>query len=69
MATTTLYFVSSVAGGSAANPDNALGAPNGSWAGTVNSIDNWQQRWNLDTVEGSATGTQTITLFSVLIRY
>ena len=61
MATTNLYFVSSISG-SVTNPANALGAPNSVFTTDTNSNTSWTHEWALDTVSGSAVGTQTFTL-------
>ena len=54
----TVHFVASVANG-LDNADNALGPPDGVWAGLAD--DSWTQRWALDSPEGVPSGTQTIT--------
>ena len=61
MATTNLYFVSSISG-SVTNPENALGAPNAVFTTDENVNTAWTHEWALDTVSGSAIGTQTFTL-------
>ena len=62
MATSALYFVSSVSG-NVSTPDNALGAPDGVFTTDANSNTSWTQRWRLDTIAGaSVAGTQSVTL-------
>jgi hypothetical protein len=61
VATTSLYFVSGVSG-NVSSPNNALGAPDGTWTTDGNAVTNWTHRWSLDTVTGFVGGTQTLTL-------
>ena len=61
MATTTLYFASSVSG-TVTTPANALGAPNGVFTGDVNVATNWTHRWRFTAQSGTAQNTQTLTL-------
>ena len=59
--TAILYAVSHVTG-SVSTPNNALGAFDGTFTTDGNNNTNWTSRWRLDTLSGSPTGTQTITL-------
>lgn len=61
MATTNLYFVSSISG-NVSTPNNALGAPNAVFTTDTDTNTPWTHEWALDTVSGSAIGTQTFTL-------
>jgi hypothetical protein len=65
MAIETLYATSHITG-NFTNPDNALGAPDGVWAGVVNANTNATSRWAIgDPVNPLTSGTQTI---GVLLR-
>ena len=63
MATQTVYLASSVSGNNP-NPANALGAPNGTWAGTGNANSSWTHRWRFTspTEETLSSASQSITL-------
>lgn len=61
--TATLYATSHITG-SANNPNNALGAADGQWAGIINDNTSWTSRWAMDDPAGALTGTQTISVLA-----
>ena len=63
MAVETLYASSHLAG-SVTTPNNALGAPNGTWTGDSNAVTSWTSRFAMDNASGGdgADGTATVTI-------
>src|SRR5690606_15629344 len=62
MAQETVYAASYPAG-SAPNPQNALGPPDGLWAGVVNANTSWAQTWTLAVPAGPLRASQTQTVY------
>lgn len=50
--------------GSFANPTNAVGSTNNTWAGVLNQNSSYTSRWAMEDPSGSITGTQTIRVFA-----
>lgn len=61
MATATIYALSSVSG-SVSSPNNALGAPDGTYTTDGNSSTSWSHVWAVSSLSGVPDSTQTVKL-------